>query len=204
MDARETPAALIRRIYAGVRGAGPAGRPPPGGRLGPLRARTYGELTAVGIRQLARATGLGPGDRFVDLGSGLGKVVLHLAMAVPGIEARGIEIYGARHAAAEAALTRVQALGRLAPGSQCRFEHADLRHAGLEGASVLFANSTCFPAPLLHLLARRIAALAPPVTFATLQKLAGRAAAPFEALGEHPCACSWHRANTVFVYRLPG
>lgn len=73
---------------------------------------------------------LGPGDRFVDLGSGLGKVSL-LARLLTGAEARGIEldatlVAGARSAALVLSLEDV------------RFEVGDARDASLEEDDVIF------------------------------------------------------------------
>jgi hypothetical protein len=166
------------------------------------RARVYGEVTTVGARQLVRAIGLRDGDRFVDFGSGVGKLVLYVALAVPGVLARGFEIDGRRHDGAQAALARAVDAGWIADGA-CAFEHADARHADLAGATVLFANSTCFPASLLEALARRIARLPPPVTFATMQTLEGRAARWFENAGTARCATSWDSRTMVNLYRLP-
>jgi len=164
----------IERFYDGISGFGMSGAGPDGRKLRPARARVYGELTSAGVRQLIRATRLSADDVFVDLGSGVGKVVLQVALAVSGVRCIGIEIDGARHASACEALRRAEALGVLEPG-RCAFRHGDIRRADLGNATVFFAHSTCFSAPMLGAVARRIAAQERAATLVTTRRLTGRA-----------------------------
>jgi len=195
-----SPAAAVGRLYKGVDGFGAVGAGPDGAALRPGRVHVYGELTTVGVRQLVRATGLAAGDRFFDLGSGTGRVVLQVAASVPGARCVGIEVSGSRHEAACAVRSRTVAMGLVAR-RQCVFLHQDLREAEFRRATVLFANSTCFPAHLLRHLAETIAEMRRGVVFASLQELQAGVARRFESLGEHPCATSWDRAHSVHVYR---
>ena len=72
----------------------------------------YGELTAVGCRQMLDALlepplpPSGTEERFIDIGSGAGIVVLYSSLT--GLRSVGLELVPARHAAAEAALRRLQ------------------------------------------------------------------------------------------------
>jgi len=75
------------------------------------RASTYGEITALGMRQLARAMGLDDPPStlrqplvFVDLGSGVGKVVVQAFLEWPAVgSAVGIELSPERAAIAREA-----------------------------------------------------------------------------------------------------
>ena len=154
----------------------------------------------VGIRQLIRAAGIGAGDRFVDLGSGVGKIVLGVALEVPDVTCLGLEIDAERHKRASAVLRRAEEKGWLASG-RCTLRHEDARLGNLEGATVLFANSTCFPPALLNRLARRVGALPRPVTFATLRALPPGVARLFDLVAASPCHTSWSKHVTVYVYR---
>jgi Histone methylation protein DOT1 len=193
-------AARMRALFKDVSGYATDGIGPAGRRLRRAKALVYGELTAVGIRQLIRAAGLGNGDRFVDLGSGVGKIVLQVALEVPDVTCLGLEIDAQRHEHASAALRRAEEKGWLAPG-RCMLRHEDARSADLQGATVLFANSTCFEPALLSALGRRVADLPRPVTFATLRELPPRTARLFEPVGDSPCHTSWSKHVTVHVYR---
>lgn len=190
----------VSRFYQGISGYAGTGAGPNGRTLRPARARVYGELTPAGTRQLIRATRLGPGDVFVDLGSGVGKVVLQVALAVPGVRCIGIEIDGARHASACEALRRAEACGLLEPG-RCVLHHGDIRQADLGNATVLFAHSTCFPAKMLGALARRIAAPGRPVTLVTTSLLSGRAAKLLAFAATRACQLSWDKHHRMHVYR---
>lgn len=194
------PAAAIRHLYLGISGFGAVGTGPDGRRLRPARARVYGELTTIGTRQLIAAAGMKAADVFFDLGAGVGKVAIGVALAVPGIRCVGIEISSNRYQGACRALHRAEASGLLEPG-RCAFRHADLLHDDLTGATVLFANSTCFPAALLSGLARKVAALGRPVTLVTLQDLPKRAGPGFEHVATRVCQTSWNKHHDMHVYR---
>jgi len=190
----------VNRFYRGISGYAADGVGPDGRKLRPSRARVYGELTPVGTRQLIAATRLSAGDVFVDLGSGVGKVVLQVALAVPGVRCIGIEIDGDRHASACEALRRAEACGALEPG-RCVLLHGDIRRADLGSATVLFAHATCFPAAMLGSVARRIAAQDRKVTLVTTSKLSARAARLLAFAGSRACQLSWDKRHRIHLYR---
>jgi len=190
----------IKRFYDGISGFGASGAGPDGRALRPARARVYGELTSVGVRQLIRATRLSADDVFVDLGSGVGKVVLQVALTVPGVRCIGIEIDGVRHASACEALRRAEACGMLEPG-RCVFQHGDVRQAHLGNATVFFAHSTCFPAAMLGGLARRIAAQDRTVTLVTTRRLTSRAGTLLAFVATRACQLSWDKHQRMHLYQ---
>jgi hypothetical protein len=196
-------AVAIKRFYDGISGFRASGAGPDGRKLRPARARVYGELTSAGVRQLIRATGLSADDVFVDLGSGVGKVVLQVALAVPGVRCIGIEIDGARHASACEALRRAEACGVLEPG-RCVFWHGDIRQADFPPATVFFAHSTCFPAAMLGAVARRIAAQDQAATLVTTRRLTGRAGTLLAFVATRACKLSWDRHHRMHLYRWRG
>jgi hypothetical protein len=193
--------AALDRLYREISGFGPPGRGPDGRRLRQTRGLTYGELTARGIFQLIRATGLGPADHFFDLGSGTGRVVLQVALTVPGVRCTGIEIDGTRHDGAVRTLEEARALG-LVDAGRITLRHEDLQVADLAGATVLFAHATCYPATLLRRLLRRIATLPPPVLFASLRPPGDDLPRRFVRQGTRRCATSWDARQTLHLYRL--
>ncbi len=198
-----TPARAIRRLARDIDGFDADGVAPDGTRLKRSRLHTYGEITPTGVSQLIAATRLSPEDRFFDLGSGVGKAVLQVAMQVPGTRCTGIELDSERHRGAQKLLRAALAEGLVAK-RQVTLKHASILEAKLAGATVLFANSTCFPAPLLAALAERIAALHAPLTFVSLQALGRKQARHFEPARTRRCATSWDRKNEMFVYRMLG
>jgi len=197
-----TPARAIRRLTRDIDGFEAHGVAPDGTALRRGPSHTYGELTPTGVSQLIATTRLSAGDRFVDLGSGVGKVVIQVAMQVPGVHCTGIELDSERHRQATRLLRAALAEGLVAR-RQVMLRHASMLEATLDRATVLFANSTCFPAPLLAKLAERVASLGGPLTFVSLQALGRRQARLFAPAKTRRCATSWDRANEMHVYRLP-
>jgi hypothetical protein len=196
-----TPARAIRRLTRDIDGFEAHGVAPDGSPLRRGPGHTYGELTPTGVSQLIATTKLSAGDRFFDLGSGTGKVVVQVAMQVPGVRCTGIELDSERHKQAARLLRAALAEGYVAR-RQVTLRHASMLDARLDGATVLFANSTCFPAPLLARLAERVAALGPPLTFVSLQALGRKQACLFDTARTRSCATSWDRANEMHVYRM--
>merc|ERR1712183_404810 len=70
------------------------------GKQSGARPSTYGEITPIGLRQIARATNLDDLDGhavLMDLGSGVGKLVAQAFLEWPGvIRAVGIEMFASR------------------------------------------------------------------------------------------------------------
>lgn len=128
---------------------------------------------------------LKPGSAMIDLGSGLGKVVLSAALALPFATCTGVELLPYRHAmaqqrcgallaAGEAALAALPSLpARDTPlplpyGMQAdaahlldlrqrvRFIHGDLFDADVSQAGLVFMYSTCF-APLMERIGDKLA-----------------------------------------------
>ena len=95
-------------------------------------------------------TGLGAGDRFLDIGSGLGKAVM-LATLLPGATSRGIERDPKLHAMAEGA---ARSLGLL----DAHFEWADVLELDMPQADVVFMYLPFTGATLARVLERLLAA----------------------------------------------
>ena len=196
-----TTAKAIKRLYSDIDGFWTRGVTPDGSVVKRGRAHVYGELTPAGVAQLVRATRMTASDSFIDLGSGVGKVVLQVAMLVPGIRSMGIELDSERHEGARRALRAAVREG-LVPKGACTLKHDSILDAKYGRASVLLANSTCFPSALLAQVSQRIATMRRPITFVTFQELPKRWAQPFEPPVIRRCATSWDAKNEMCIYRL--
>jgi len=93
----------------------------------------YQPTPARAILALVQASGIGPQDLLVDLGSGLGQVAL-LAALLSGARARGVELEPSYVDYARACAQGLQ-LGRV------EFIHADAREAPLDGGTVFSRRS---------------------------------------------------------------
>lgn len=80
----------------------------------------YGEIHPVGLFRVLRALKVKPGDHFVDLGSGTGKLAV-LAWRLYNMHSTGIELVEGRHQAGCAALERLD-----------RFRNLLRKHSGGE------------------------------------------------------------------------
>jgi protein-L-isoaspartate O-methyltransferase len=75
-------------------------------------------------------TRLAPGDRFLDIGSGMGKAVM-LAELLAGATSTGVECHGPLHAIAETAAHELALRG-------ARYHHGDARDVVIEDPDVVF------------------------------------------------------------------
>lgn len=104
------------------------GAPPPSSSPGPELIGLHEASVAAVVRALVEAP-VGPGDVFVDLGAGRGRVAL-LARALTGATVRGVELQPALVSTARAAAQRV--------GLEASFVEGDVRDAPLDDGTVFF------------------------------------------------------------------
>ena len=111
--------------------------------IGGAEAATYGEMTPLGFRSMAERVGLCKGDVFVDLGSGLGRVVLQAAREFAVRRSIGVEYALSRHTLAE------EAREASASTQSVEFIHgdcadADVWRAALHDATVMYVSNLLF------------------------------------------------------------
>jgi hypothetical protein len=169
------PSALGELPWRELCEAGPQGVDAPEGDRGAVDAvggegaAVYGELTAEAAAQLFAWLDLGRRDVFVDLGSGVAKLVVQAACTTEVGRAVGVELSRFRHQTAEgirsALLDRLDRAGRLEASRRIELRCEDLLQTDLGDATVLYAGSTSFPDPLLAGLARRALQDAPRLRF---------------------------------------
>lgn len=118
-------------------------------------AMGYGEITYAGMEPLYKALMLKPDDVVYDLGSGLGKLVLYLALRGPAQRVVGIEVGERRHRNAAAAEGRLRAtLGNGLAGdagarsSEFACIQGDIRNLIYKDATVVLFSNLCMDASL--------------------------------------------------------
>ena len=147
----------------------------------------YGEMQRYELDNYfdAIAPLIRPGGVMVDLGSGLGKVVMSAALALPFTRCIGVELLGYRHRMAQQRLQQLLALAQqslaalpapLAPeaplplpaghaatgrhlhdlAARIAFIESDMFKVDVRGASLVFLYSTCF-GPLMDALGEKLA-----------------------------------------------
>ena len=166
----------------------------------------YGEFTQQELDNYFEAVApwLPLRGHFIDLGSGLGKVVMSAALALPGMRCTGVELLGYRNDMAQVRLAQMLAAGAAEDpaaaarvAARVRLLHQDMFDAHVADASMVYIYSTCF-APMMDRLAGKLArelqegALVTTVTF-PMQHPA------FELVKQFaPPSVAW---TTVYLYR---
>ncbi|MCR9159452.1 MAG: hypothetical protein ACE37F_22895 [Nannocystaceae bacterium] len=161
--------ATLRRLYRDVDGFEIAEREER--RVERVKSSpTYGEIMPAATVQLIDALELQRKDVFVDLGSGVGKVVVAAALRSGVGRAVGVELARDRHQRAVGVVSRGEAEGLWRPGV-VELRNEDVLRTALHDATVLYTCSTAFPYAFTERLARRVQGLGRVVRFITLQEL---------------------------------
>lgn len=157
----------------------------------------YGELMPTATQRLLAQLELRPDDRFVDLGAGVGKVVLMAAMTTEVDHALGVELSATRHGLAERALRQARDEG--IPGTErAAFVQADMLELPLDDATVIYTCSTAFVDAFMQRLVDRLAELPKLRKLASLQDFEPHPA--FELTQVYKLDASWKRRTKVHVY----
>jgi hypothetical protein len=192
------PRALLRRLYRDAFGYD-VDEADDARVMATGASSTYGELMPAATDRLVEHLRLGKGDAFYDLGSGLGKVVLQVAMRAPVRRCIGIELVRDRHRFAKAMLTKVRQHGLLR-AAECGFRLGDFMRARLGDATVVYTCSTAFSTPFMNGLAKRLAALPQGLRWVSTQDIDDN---PWFVLEDVlRLDMSWRRRSRVHVYRL--
>ena len=160
---------------------------------------TYGEIMPTATDRLIEHLGMRRDDVFYDLGSGVGKVVLHVAMRAPIRRVVGVELVRSRHRIARRVLDQVKAAG-LARAGECELRCADFMRTPMGDATVVYTCSTAFPTPFMNELAARLARLCTGLRWVSTQDLDENPW--FELEDVLRLDMSWRRKSKVHVYRL--
>ena len=121
--------------------------------IGGREAATYGEITPLGFRTMAAQLQLSTEDVFVDLGSGLGRVVVQAAAEFNVHCSLGVEMAPSRHALAEELRDATPCSDRVVfINDDCASEAVWRDH--LEHTTVAYASNLLFGEELMQRLAR--------------------------------------------------
>ena len=114
----------------------------------------YGELSFEAARDILERASPKQGDVFVDLGSGLGKMVLAAASGKVFGECRGIEILPELHDKANQALEELAGSLEL---TRCKLVCGDMLGHAVADADVVFSFATCFDTNIMAALETKLA-----------------------------------------------
>lgn len=194
----ESPQRAIRRLYHDV-----WGYEIPSEDERAIRASKgtsmYGEIMPAAVDKLIGHLDLDTRDVFFDLGSGVGKVVLQVAMTAPVRKCVGVELARSRNQQAVKVLRRARA-ERLLRARACVFRNADLLESDVSDATVVYCCSTAFSLRFMRALTRKLSGLAPGLRLLTTQPLFTFHG--FREVDRLLLDMSWKRRSPLYVYRL--
>jgi hypothetical protein len=118
----------------------------------------YGEILYPSIDKLLTLFPLSPEDIFLDLGSGLGKLIAQVFLNTPIKEARGIELEPALYQQSMTALRRIQEdlPDFFKAGRAIHFLNDDFLTTPYTDATVVLATATCFSQSMLERIGQQI------------------------------------------------
>jgi hypothetical protein len=191
----------ISDYYTGLTGFG-------GSSVGANKSTTYGEISLAGLQPLAdtfkRFAPLNTFDKalrnYIDLGSGIGKTVIGMAILVPEIQSNGIELIYDRHEMALSARKRIQT-NSLA--SRIHFRHGNFLEPPytFKSACWIFISNLLFSDDLQTILAKHLEAECPAkCTVISCKELPFTKG--FECIDRGiTIPMSWSVTSTCYVYR---
>jgi SAM-dependent methyltransferase len=162
-------------------------------------SHVYGEIMPTATDRLIEHLHLRKDDVFYDLGSGVGKVVLQVALRAPIRRVVGVELARRRHRIARRVLHVVQATGLLR-ARECELRCADFMRAPLHDATLIYTCSTAFSTPFMNELCARLARLTTGLRWVSTQDLDENPWFQLEDVLR--LDMSWRRRSKVHVYRL--
>jgi hypothetical protein len=159
----------------------------------------YGELLPAGCEALLKRLDMGPRDVFYDLGSGVGKVVIHTAMRVPLKRCVGVELSPTRSKLARSALARARKSG-LIVARRTTFRCENLLESKLDDATVIYSCSTAFSDRFMRKLVAHLRDRPSPVRFVSLRYLDN--VRGVKALGEFGLKTNWNPRADTYLYEI--
>mmetsp|Transcript_73972 Transcript_73972/g.128346 ORF Transcript_73972/g.128346 Transcript_73972/m.128346 type:complete len:352 (-) Transcript_73972:63-1118(-) len=132
----------------------------------PARSLVAGEVEFAAFAALVSSLGVVPGERFLDLGSGLGRAAVAWALLMPQCTAAGIEIRPSLHEAAQSILAGLGESTRQRIHLHC----GDCFECDWSEATVLLVNSTGFDDALMARVAAKLSDTAAGTRIVTLSQ----------------------------------
>lgn len=162
----------------------------------------YGELHYYGLLKVLKYIELSPNDHFLDIGSGLGKVVFQIFLTEDIASVTGIELNVQRSLIAAQVKTIIQQdLPHLWIDKSLNILQGDFLSQDLDHTSVIYVCSTVFSFALLHAMGKKMNAMQ------NVKKIAAFSKIPhlhdFRLKKTIEVHCSWDKVVCYFYERKP-
>ena len=160
---------------------------------------TYGTITPVGIEKLINNLNINSSDKFLDLGSGIGNVVVQFALNSDVNEARGIEYVKSRY---DQSLNYISEFKKHFPQrlnqTKIKIENKDINNIDINNSSIIFTCSTCFPDNLMEVIKNKCENNPNLKYFITQKKLKENNSLKY--VGHLYVECSWNKNCVHHIY----
>ena len=160
----------------------------------------YGEITPAAAEKLIEYMQLGPRDVFYDLGSGVGKLLIHTAMLCRPKRIVGLELSRSRHNMAKTALERA-IKEKLLKTKNIEFVCADILKRNLSDATVVYTCSTAFPERFFNKLVKKISTLKAGTRFISLTEV-DKLPKELSLIETLRLDMTWKRKSPVYIYQI--
>ena len=163
-------------------------------------APTYGEIKFESAQQLLDYFNPTENDVFYDLGSGVGKFVLHAYLAKNIKKSCGIELSGTRYEFAVKALGSAKKLGVFDPKREVSFLNDDIVNAPFDDATIIFMCATCYSDELMEKIAEKLIKVGPGLRIATLREFKERPT--LKKIETLKLPMTWSESSPVYIYEV--
>ncbi|GMU19048.1 MAG: hypothetical protein AMXMBFR12_02400 [Candidatus Babeliales bacterium] len=160
---------------------------------------TYGEILPSSLAQLIQKLELTKNDVLFDLGSGVGKVCIQVALTTPA-KAVGIELSSTRHKLAQKIKQKLIDEGVLTNKHKLQFIEDNIAQADLNKGRIFFMCSTCFSDELMKTLTQHFEKISHPIKIVTLRSLPLEESSNIELKDTLSLLMSWSDGSSVYIY----
>ena len=161
---------------------------------------TYGEITIEAVSEILNDVPLTSRDLFFDLGAGVGKVCVQVALATPA-RAVGVELSPTRYQGAQKIKDELLKRNILTDASKLQFIEQNIVDTYVSNATVIFLCSTCFSDELMRTLTNKMAhECKSGLRVITLKELVPHD--QFTLVKTYELPMSWSQSSSVYLYKL--
>ena len=157
---------------------------------------TYGTITPNGVKKLCTHLLIENTDTFLDLGSGIGNVVIQFALNTPIKKSTGIEYLNSRYNKS------IEFLNKFKHIFPSKLNHVHLINGDINNydinENIVFTCSTCFPSHLMDSIKQKCEKNKNLKYLITQQKIEGNTTLTY--LGYVITECSWNKECIQHIY----
>lgn len=160
----------------------------------------YGEITPAAAQTLIEYLDLGNKDVFYDLGSGVGRLIMHAAMESQAKRLVGVELSATRNKQAKKVFEKAKS-NKMLKCKNVEFWCADIMRRRFDDATYVYTCSTAFPERFFNKLVNRLSILKSGVVFISLNEIENKKIKHFIEIDRLRLDMSWQKRSPVYVYQ---